>query len=171
MRLLSSLALVGITVALAGCGGSPASPAAAPAPSSAGAPPAATQCEGAHLGQTGVISLQCNGTATVKATVGSLTKQITGGVCTTSSGLFVVNAGVVTDHTFAGTRPDFLSVNTPVQGGGGPDTAVSVLLDGRFYGDSGRFGGQTTFTADHKGLTFTGSATDGETATIVVSGC
>jgi len=27
------------------------------------------------------------------------------------------------------------------------------------------------FTADHKGLTFTGMATDEETATIVVSGC
>jgi hypothetical protein len=62
-------------------------------------------------------------------------------------------------------------VNTPVAGGGGPDTAASVLLDGKFYGDSGRFGGQTTFTGDHKGLTFTGSATDGETTTIVVSGC
>ena len=124
-----------------------------------------------HLGQTGVIALKCDGTATVKATTGGVSRTITGGVCTTGAGLFVVNAGVVTDHNFVGTRPDFLSVNTPTGGGGGPDTAASILLDGKFYGDSGRFGGTTVFTADHKGLTFTGMATDEETATIVVSGC
>ena len=100
------------------------------------------------------------------------TKQLTGGsVCTTSSGLFVVNAGVVTDHTFMRDSADFVSVNTPPGGGGGQDTGASVLLDGKFYGDSGRFGGTTVVTADHKGLTFNGLATDGETATIVVSGC
>jgi hypothetical protein len=164
-----SLIVLGLSAALAGCGGSNGSPStSAPASSSA---PAVASCEGVHLGQTGVISLQCNGTATVKVTTGAFSKQLNGGICTTSAGLFVVNVGAVTDHTFVGARPDFVSVNTPPGGGGGQDTGASVLLDGKFYGDSGRFGGSTVVTADHKGLTFNGLATNGETATIVVSGC
>jgi hypothetical protein len=168
MHFLRSLLVLGVVASMAGCGGS----SGAPSPGGAtGSSPTVAECEGAHLGQVGVISLQCNGTATVKVLVGGVSKQLSGGVCTTSAGLFVVNAGVVTDHTFVGARPDFVSVNTPPQGGGGQDTGASILLDGKFYGDSGRFGGTTTFTADHKGLTFNGSALDGEAATIQVTGC
>jgi hypothetical protein len=171
MLLRRSLILLGVVAASAGCGGSSGSPSSGPPSNQASSLPAAAECEGVHLGQVGVISLQCNGTATVMATTGSASKQLTGGVCTTSSELFVVNAGVATDHTFVGTRRDFVSVNTPLAGCGGQDTGASVVLGGKFYRDSGRFGGTTTFTADHMGLTFNGTATDGETATIVVTGC
>jgi hypothetical protein len=167
VKLRGTLIALAALVVLAGCGGSSGSTSSTPPPTSA----AVASCEGVRLGQVGVISLKCDGTATVKATTAGVSSTITGGVCTTGAGLFVVNAGVVTDHTFVGIRPDFLSVNTPPGGGGGPDTAASILIGGKFYGDSGRFGGTTVFTADHKGLTFTGLATDGETATIVVSGC
>jgi hypothetical protein len=71
-----SLIVLGLAAALAACGGSSSST-SAPPPASSSAP-AVASCEGVHLGQTGVISLQCNGTATVKATVGTLTKQISG---------------------------------------------------------------------------------------------
>ncbi|MDQ6918629.1 MAG: hypothetical protein M3Z98_04630 [Candidatus Dormibacteraeota bacterium] len=169
MSLTRSLLLLAPVAALAACGGS--SPSSSSTPPPAASSPTVAQCEGAHLGQSGVISLQCNGTATVKVTTGGVSKELTGGVCTNSAGLFVVNVGVVTDHTFVGTRPDFVSVNTSPAGGGGQDTAASIVLGGKFYGDSGRFGGTTVFTADHKGLTFNGTALDGETATIVVSGC
>ena len=117
MSLTRSLLLLGSAAALAACGAS--SPSTSLTPPPAASSPTVAQCEGVHLGQTGVISLQCNGTATVKVTTGSVSKELTGGVCTTSAGLFVVNVGVVTDHTFVGTRPDFVSVNTPPAGGRG----------------------------------------------------
>ena len=173
MLLGRSLIVLGVVAALTACGGgSGGAPSTSTPGGATGSSPATGQeCEGVRLGQVGVISLQCNGTATVQATTGSVSKQLTGGVCSTSAGLFVVNVGVVTDHEFVGPRPDFVSVNTPLAGGGGQDTGASILLGGKFYGDSGRFGGTTIFTTDHKGLTFNGTATDGETATIVVTGC
>src|ERR1700694_5907327 len=127
MKFSRSLIVLPILVALAGCGGSSGSSSSTPPPTSNAGP----SCEGVRLGQVGVIALKCDGTATVKATTGGVSSTITGGVCTTGAGLFVVNAGVVTDHTFVGTRPDFLSVNTPTGGGGGPDTAASILIGGK----------------------------------------
>ena len=126
-------------------------------------------CDASLAGKPGVIAQFCNGSAKAHVVFGSLNRQLSGGTCTTSAGLFVVNIGVVTDHTFQGPRPDFISVNTPPQGGGGSDTAATVVLDGKLQGDSGRFGGTVTFTSPGKALTFTGSGGDGGRLTIDVT--
>jgi hypothetical protein len=151
---------------LAACGGSAPS---TPSAQATTPPPAATgkgACAAVHAGETGVIATYCSGTAVFKVTVGSVSKEIDGGSCQTSAGLFVALGGVATDHTFVGARPDFVSVNTPPTGGGGQDTGASITLNDHFYGDSGRFGGTTTFAADHKSLHFDGTSFAGDTATI-----
>jgi hypothetical protein len=167
-RLAVAAAVVALTAACGG--GSSGSPAAAPATSAPAATPANSACTaGLKLGQPGVVTIACDGTAVMKVS-GSANGQISGGTCTTAAGLFVVNAGVVVDHTFTGPKPNFLSVNTPPQGGGGPDTAATVVMDGKLYGGSGRFGGTTTFSADLKSLEFKGTAdTGGDQVTIDVT--
>lgn len=151
---------------LAGCGGSTGSPGTATPPPAPSGPAGNAAClQGVKPGTPGVTQIVCDGTAVVKVT-GAANGQITGGTCTTSAGLFVVNAGVVTDHTFQGPRPNFLSVNTPPQGGGGQDVGATVVMGGKLVGDTGRFGGTVTFAADHKSLEFVGSDDSGDRVTI-----
>ena len=165
------IAVAVAALAVAACGGSSGGgPAAAPATVAPAATPANSPCTGGHkLGEPGVVTIACDGSAVLKVS-GSANGQVSGGTCKTASGLFVANAGVVVDHTFTGPKPNFLSVNTPPQGGGGPDTAATVVMDGKLYGGSGRFGGTTTFSADHKSLQFKGTAdTGGDQVTIDVT--
>ena len=172
LSMLTRAALGGLALLLAAaCGGS--TPAAGPA----SAPPAATSapatgrgsCPDIKPGTPGVLPAWCTGTATVSVSVGNISKQLRGGTCTTSAGLLVLNAGVPTTHEFPGPRPDFVAVNTPPQGGSGQDVGATVILDGKFYGDTGRFGGTTSVADAGKTIHFKGSATNGDTATIDVT--
>lgn len=126
-------------------------------------------CPDIKPGTAGVTTSYCSGTAVANVSVSGVSKTLRGGTCTTSGGLFVVNAGIVTSHEFVGTRPDFVSVNTPPTGGGGQDTGATVILDGKFYGDSGRFGGTATFSNGGKSLHFDGTSYSGDKATIDVT--
>ncbi|HEX6349697.1 MAG TPA: hypothetical protein VF160_09945 [Candidatus Dormibacteraeota bacterium] len=163
------LALTPVIVLACACGSS-ANPASTPPPPATSAPAAAGNActQGVKPGTPGVVTFQCSGTAKVKVS-GSVSGEVDGGTCTTAAGLFVVNAGVVVDHTYPGTKPNFLSVNTPPEGGGGQDTAATVVMNGKLWGDSGRFGGTATFSADHKSLQFQGSASNGDQVTIDVT--
>lgn len=172
MRWIVSLVACLPIVALGACGGSSDISPSGVTAASTSAPAAGGgggSCQGHHVGEAGVIATNCDGTAVIRVVSGSARAELRGGTCAESTGLLVVNVGVVTTHEFVGARPDAVSVNTPPAGGSGPDVGASILLGGKFYGDSGRFGGTTTVSADHHTIHFTGSATDGEAATIDVT--
>jgi hypothetical protein len=166
-------AVVSMAALLIACGGSsPASATPAATPTAMSSSPAKAghgTCPDLKPGTAGVITSFCDGTAVVNVSVGGVSKTLRGGTCTTSAGLFVVNAGIATTHEFVGTRPDQVSVNAPPEGGSGQNTGASVVLDGKFYGDSGRFGGTVTFANGGKSLHFDGSAFNGDKAIIDVT--
>ncbi len=178
MTLRSSLLIAILIVVAVACGGGTpgtsgstnggSASGSTPPPAPAGPAGNAACLQGTKLGQPGVITIICDGTAVLKVS-GAANGQISGGRCSNSGGLLVANAGIATDHNFQGQRPNFLSVNTPPGGGGGQDTAATVIMDGKFFGDSGRFGGTATVSSDQKTIQFKGSASNGDQVAIDVT--
>jgi hypothetical protein len=163
-----AVALVAGGVATA-CGSGGTSSSSTPTAAATTAGPNRGTCPDLKPGTTGVVTEFCTGPATASVSVGSVSKQLRGGTCQTSAGLLVANIGIVTTHEFVGPRPDFVSVNTPPGGGGGQDVGATVILNGNFYGDSGRFGGTTTVGGGGKTIHFDGTATNGDHAVIDIT--
>ncbi len=163
-------ALVSTAALVIACGGSPSNAGGStpPPPPSAGGSHGACPPDNISPTNPGVINRYCFGTAVANVTINGANKTLRGGTCTTVGSDFVVNVGTVTSHEFQGTRPDFVSVNSPV-GGGSQNTGATVILDGKMYGYSGRIGGTVTFANGGKSLHFDGAADNGDKATIDVT--
>lgn len=119
----------------------------------------ANSCDGYTAGEDGVIRTFCDGTASVKLTVGGDRYELSGGECVTQGGYFSVNIGVVTGSDFTGTKPDYFGSNMPEAAGdyGSGDQAFATFaVDGTSYSVPNTIGSHDGDTA-----TFSGTTTDG----------
>lgn len=147
-------------------------PAAATTPTSQ--PPSSTShgsssgCGSVQAGQGGIIQVFCNGPGDAKITMGSASKELTGGSCTEQSGQFAINFGAVAGPDFpAGqTKPDYLGAL--VEDGSGTLNAFTVIINGT---SSGVIVNRTaTVSADKKSATLKGQRlSDSAPVTVTVT--
>lgn len=97
--------------------GSPATSAsrssAAPTTAPKTAPAPAGGCgSGARAGSGGVVQVFCDGTATVRVTLGSSAHTLHGGTCAVSEGQLAVNVGAIVgvDYPVEKAKPDFVGI-------------------------------------------------------------
>ena len=134
-------------LAIAGCGSSGSSGAAAASPpgtsAASGAPAssargsgngagsggASASCShGVQPGAAGVVDIECGGPATVQITAGSVSESITGGTCRQAGGTWTVTAGVITQYgVYTGPPVDVVTVAATV----GKDASVQAELGGK----------------------------------------
>lgn len=67
---------------------------------------------GVHAGSGGVVQVFCDGTATVRVTVGSAGRTLHGGTCAVSQGQLAVNVGAIVgvDYPPEKAKPDFVGI-------------------------------------------------------------
>jgi hypothetical protein len=127
----SLLLLAALAVPLAACGGDDSS--SASKDDSGGATTTSTTeahsdgggtakgCGSFEAGKGGVVRTFCDGSASIKITLGGTVKTLTGGY-------YTLNFGTVVGAGFEGEHPDYFGALLP--DGGGPPEAVSVHVDG-----------------------------------------
>lgn len=145
------LMLAGL-LAVAGCGGSPAPGAGGSASAPAGASTTAAAGSAAAAGTAdtsacsggltpadpGVMDVFCDGTAQIKVTAGSMTKDFTGGSCHQAGEVWSAAAGVVTEQgVYRGKPVDVVTVNNQAAAGKG---TIQLSLSGHIlFADSASF--------------------------------
>lgn len=128
----------------------------------------ASSCGDYTSGQNGVVRTFCDGNADVSFTIGGNDGKITGGECSNSGGYFAVNAGVVVDATFSGTKPDYAGFLLPEKSGSFTNDGVTATIT---------TGGETTIiqkvsgTHDADGGSFTGTAMTSDAKVSVAFTC
>lgn len=147
------LILAGL-LAVAACGGSAAAgggggntssgpaggstTAAAANNAGAGTSDASSCTGGLTTATTGVVDIFCGGTADIKVTAGSLTKDFTGGSCHHADSVWSATAGVITQYgVYKGKAVDSVSVNNQTAAGKG--TIQLTLAGHTFFADSASF--------------------------------
>jgi hypothetical protein len=156
--------IVAFGMLLAGCGGGKAAgPAPAGAPPKAMAPASAAPkgdpaCSGGLHGQEpGVVSVTCDGTATVHFEAGGASRDLHGGVCRSGGGVWSATAGVVIDVTgmhgaYTGPPVDDVTVNDTSTAGRG---TIQAVVGGKHYFALGT--ATLTLAADHKSAKLEGT--------------
>ncbi|HEY7223778.1 MAG TPA: hypothetical protein VH561_09335 [Micromonosporaceae bacterium] len=175
-----SVALAALALgALVACSsGGTNAPTGGPAPGDTTAPGAgggATDAcsKGLTVGDPGVVSIRCDGTATVTITVGSAASTIAGGTCydtadgwTAAFGVVVDREGVGGNGAYTGPNVDNVAINTTDQPG---KATIQAVIDGKVVYDLGN--ATVSFAADKKTAHLQGtseSTSDSPGAALVV---
>jgi hypothetical protein len=125
------------------------------APSAGAATPKkASGCSSYKAGSNGVIRTFCGGKAVIKVTAGSGTTTIKGGTCGVSGGYFAVNAGVVIDSSFKGSKPNYFGLDAPPKATAFTNSILTYTINGTGGAVTKNTG---TVAASHKSGTFTGT--------------
>ena len=162
MTSIRALALTALIATLAAC--SPKAPSSAntdshaPGTTLANTPAA---CASYPSGTPGVIRTFCDGSATVKVNVAGVDHTLTGGTCSTSP-VFSVNLGVVSDNQLGGPKPDYfgLTVMAPAADGSFTNGVLVVTVGGKSYPVTKNSG-----TTSPTGGSFSGTSLKGEAIT------
>jgi len=115
-------------------------------------------CASYKPGKKGVVRDFCNGKAVVKVVVGTTTTTIKGGTCASSGGYFTVNAGVVVDTTFKGSKPNYFGLDAPPHATTFSNAVLTYTVSG-----TGSYATNNTGTvaSNHKSGTFSGTDQSG----------
>jgi hypothetical protein len=118
--------------------GSATAAAASGAGTGSGASSASSCSGGLTAADTGVVDVFCGGTAQIKVTAGSVTKDFTGGSCHQAGGVWSAAAGVVTEQgVYKGKPVDVVTVNNQAAAGKG---TIQLTLSGQvLFADSASF--------------------------------
>lgn len=136
-----------------GSGDTPADGAA-----SAGAGSGDKACSGGLTGhEPGVVLVTCNGTASVHFAAGTVTRDIHGGVCHSTSDGWSASVGVIIDVTgvhgkYTGPPVDGITVNDTSTPGSG---TIQATIGGKDYYDLG--GAAMTIAADRRSAQLQGT--------------
>ena len=79
----------------------------------------------------GVIHAYCSGAAVVKLNIDGVDHVLKGGTCSTASGVYALNLGIVAGPQLAGPRPDFVGLKTATQAGPFTDAAITLNIGGK----------------------------------------
>jgi hypothetical protein len=115
-------------------------------------------CASFKPGKNGVVRDFCNGKAVVKVVVGTSTTTIKGGTCASSGGYFTVNAGVVVDPTFKGSKPNYFGLDAPPHTTTFSNAVLAYAVNGT--GDYATKNSGTV-ASNHKSGTFSGTDLSG----------
>jgi hypothetical protein len=146
---------------VAACSTGPDASAAAPPVThrSGGAPATDKACSGGLSGQEpGVVSITCDGSATIHISVGEVSQDLHGGQCHSAGGVWSASAGVIIDATglhgkYAGPPVNNVVVNDTSTPGRG---TIQSSLGGKLYFDLGN--AAMTVAPDRRSAHLTGTS-------------
>ena len=89
---------------------------------------------GAVAGQGGILQVFCGGPGDAKITMGSASKELTGGTCVEQAGQYAINFGAVAGPDFPSgqSKPDYLGAL--IDDSNGALGAFTVIIDGTSSG-------------------------------------
>ena len=154
MRAARTAGAIALLAALAaGCGSGSGSGGDASGPTTTTAAEAGA-CSSYTPGKGGVVQVFCDGSGTVTVSAGGKDFTVDGATCEVSGGFFTINGGVLVGNDFDGTKPDYVGLNLPQQGGAFSNVALGITVGGTGYALTKNSG---TFDAAAKTGTFTGT--------------
>lgn len=175
---VAALTLAAMIAALTfvACGGSSSKGASAPTASGGKATQTsetsasvASACGDYKAGQGGIIQVFCGGPATAKVTMGTTTRDLTGGSCGEQAGGFGIDFGAVAGPAYPSgkAKPDYLGAT--IDDRSGAVIAFTINLNGTSNGLITN--GTATISADKKTATLTGTQLQGGEAVRVDVSC